>query len=480
MIVLLLMATLAAPCDLPANDDVLAHELRTVETCPRDVFAFRNMLIRNGGRLETALVANRGFHNPALGSFSMFEMVLGRDLEAGDAFFGHFTTPAGTLLTPEQAPTANALMIEAFAFDPHKGVYNFYELRGDGTTGQWFYRGDSVDILADTRELHLADEPHFGTRLRCSGCHVNGGPIMKELTAPHNDWWEPKRGLDFAGRTPDARISEVLKTLVPAARLAEAVKRGTAKLEASEAFQKARTATSLREQLRPLFCPVELNFESDTALTGDVTIPAGFFVDPRLHKRTVKISRAAYDAELRKADSTFPETKNRDADHAWLTPVKAASDIAVIDELVRRGVISNDLVADILAVDFTEPVFSAVRCGLLRAVPTQFSPGWASAFTAELATSSLPGAKELRENIVNPERTPLYHARRAAAFITACTANKLDALYGQLVQRREAVLTSQISKNPKGQILEPGFRVIFPEADKAFPRMHLNERCEPR
>ena len=81
---------------------------------------------------------------------------------------------------------------------------------------------------------------------------------------------------------------------------------------------------------------------------------------------------------------------------------------------------------------------------------------------------------------INPERTPLYHARRAAAFITACTANKLDALYGQLVQRREAVLTSQISKNPKGQILEPGFRVIFPEADKAFPRMHLNERCEPR
>ncbi len=79
---------------------------------------------------------------------------------------------------------------------------------------------------------------------------------------------------------------------------------------------------------------------------------------------------------------------------------------------------------------------------------------------------------------MKPERTAHYHSNRAAKFIAACTPDKLDALYGQLVQRREAVLTSQISKNPKGQILEPGFRVIFPETGKAFARVRLNERCE--
>ncbi len=339
------------------------------------------------------MVANRGFHNPAQGSFSFFEMVLGDSLKPGDAFFGHFTRPSGATLSPEQEPTDNALMIEALAFDATKGVYNYYELRGDGKTGQWFYRGDSLDILADTRELHIKDKPTFGTHLRCSGCHTNGGPIMKELAEPHNDWWEPKRGLDFGGRTPDAQVREVLKTLVPADKLAQAVRAGVYKLEASDGLRKGREAVSLREMLRPLFCAVELNLESDTALSGDVTIPAGFFADPRLHKRTVTISRTAYDLEVQKAQSSFPETTNTDADHAWLTPVKAMSDIMSIDMMVQHGILSDELVADILAVDITEPVFSDVRCGLLRAVPETFSPGWASAFTVELKKSTIAGAR---------------------------------------------------------------------------------------
>ncbi|WP_156416192.1 hypothetical protein [Legionella parisiensis] len=34
-------------------------------------------------------------------------------------------------------------------------------------------------------------------------------------------------------------------------------------------------------------------------------------------------------------------------------------------------------------------------------------------------------------------------------------------------------------KNPKGQILEPGFRVIFPEADKLIKeKLVLNLACE--
>jgi len=34
-----------------------------------------------------------------------------------------------------------------------------------------------------------------------------------------------------------------------------------------------------------------------------------------------------------------------------------------------------------------------------------------------------------------------------------------------LVKKREMIQKSEISKNPLGEILEPGFRVIFPEVD---------------
>jgi hypothetical protein len=79
--------------------------------------------------------------------------------------------------------------------DPEKQFYNFYEL----ASGTWFYRGDSKDILDDIQGLHRQRNrvAPFGGRLRCSGCHVNGGLLQKELAAPHNDWFLTSRNLPF-------------------------------------------------------------------------------------------------------------------------------------------------------------------------------------------------------------------------------------------------------------------------------------------
>ncbi len=497
MIVLLAILALAAPdpCEVRStdgrstslNDDALARLLNAAKECPRDVFALRATIVRDGGKLETAMVANRGFHNPSQGSFSMFELVLGKvggiTLAPGDAFIGHFTAADGERLVPEQVASANALMIEAFAWDDSKGYYNFYELRGDGTTGRWFYRGDSFDILVDNRALHRQANPTvpaFGNRLRCSACHSGGGPIMKELAEPHNDWWEPKRGLDFGKRTPDPRIAPLFASLVPAERLAEAVRMGIAKLESSARFDVARKATTLQEQLRPLFCPVEVNFESSPEVAGPVQVPTSFFVDPRLQPMVpsqVRVERAAYDDVLKRTGTNFPETPRADADHPWLTPVKGAGDIAAVESLIAGGVIDRETVADILAVDMTEPVFSSVRCGLLRLVPENAS-GWQSTFAALLSNSHVPGAKELFTNLTDPARTAAFHKEQAAGFIKKCAVKpNVDALFATLVGRREAVASSEISKNPRGQILEPGFRVIFPETPAPIPRTRLNLSC---
>ncbi len=470
------------------NDDALVRLLNNAKECPRDVFAFRAALVRDGGKLETTLVANRGFHNPSQGSFSMFELVLGKvagvTLNPGDAFIGHFTAPDGDHLVPEQAPANNALMIEAFAWDDSKGYYNFYELRGDGTTGRWFYRGDSFDILVDNRSLHRQANPAvpaFGNRLRCSACHSNGGPIMKELADPHNDWWDTRRGLDFGKRTPDQRIAPIFSQLVSADRIADAVRVGIAKLEASARFDAARRATSLQEQLRPLFCPVELNFASSPEPSGQVIVPADFFVDPRLQPLVtmrVVVDRGDYDAMLKRTGTNFPETARADADHPWLTPVKAFSDIAAVNTLIENGVIDKEMVADVLAVDMTEPVFSGVRCGLLRLVPDSGGANWQTTFAGTLARSPVPGAAELFRNMTDPARTSAYHKEQAGNFIKKCAAKpNLDAMFGALVGRREAIVTSEISKNPRGQILEPGFRVIFPETPAPIPRTQLNQNC---
>ena len=165
----------SASCHFPNNQDLLARLLTTSSECPKDVFELRSLLKKTGLKIETTMVGNRGFHNPTEGSFSFFETVNNDEL-----FFGHFTAVDGAgNIAANQEPSKGNLMIEAFAWDNAKGYFNFYELIGQGKTSQWFYRGDSADILADNANLHLQQNPAkpvFGERLRCSGCHMAGGP----------------------------------------------------------------------------------------------------------------------------------------------------------------------------------------------------------------------------------------------------------------------------------------------------------------
>jgi hypothetical protein len=214
---------------------------------------------------------------------------------SGEFFFGHFTEPQRSVLAASQEPSEDALMIEAIAWDPDKKVFNFYELIGNGSGSDWAYRGDSVDIAKAVARLHRKTEtgqPKFPEAvLRCAGCHVAGGPIMKELAPPHNDWWTTERKLPLKPFTPSAQLAPILSRLVSAEELSSAVKAGIEKLAASESIRKLREERSLQERLRPLFCPVELNLESDSSPSPDgssplagaaaeVSVPTGFFVDP--------------------------------------------------------------------------------------------------------------------------------------------------------------------------------------------------------
>jgi hypothetical protein len=469
--------------------DPISRLIARSDKCPVDVFQFRELLKKSGLKLEPTMVANRGFHNPSLGSFSIFEIASGPDVDRGDFFFGHFTGIQDDHLIADQSAELNSLMIEAIAWDPSKKLYHFYELRGDGTQGKWFYRGDSADIYADNQPLYLqADPAHpkFGKRLRCAACHGAGGPIMKELDSPQNDWWEPTRKLDFDGRTPNDALRSIMEDLVPAERLTESVVAGIRKLSS----ERSVAELSLQEQLRPLFCPTEINFQSDVLPNDEaadvIHVPSAFVIDTMLYEHTegMTISRKDYEFALHASHSKFPEIDREDADHAWLTPVRARSDQMMAGQLIKRKVIDDKFAAAVLSVDMTNPLFSKTRCELLRYVPKTETSDWLQIFLRNLKNSENKSAHELFLKVTDAGMTKEYFENNAKLFLEKCQVqlrnkDNVIKMHKLLAQRRVEVAASELSANVLGRILEPGFRVIFPEVTPkpVAGNFKLDENC---
>ena len=492
------------------NGDALFKLLSAQPRCPENALIFRDLVGKSGLALHPAMVANRGFHNPLpQGSFSFFEAITGnfggQVLDPGDWFFGHFTaasidnTALTSILSPQQAATPDNLLLETIVWDPKKQMFNFYEIRGTGQGGIWFYRGDSADLQADIQNLHRnedASQPIFMgpldggkatlPRLRCSGCHMDGGPIMKELKEPHDSWWTKERPLDLGALRMAPEFAPILSALVPAGDLEKWVKAGDAKLLASVPYWKKRSALSLQEQLRPIFCEQEVNLESDPLpLEGPakmISAPAGFFVDQRLVPDVdrVAISKDAYTNALTLFQAQFIDYQSGslpngvqpinqiDADHAFETPVKSHGDMLIAQKLISSGLIDEKFLFDVISIDMTRPMFSAERCGLLRLVPGGgVTPDWRARFEQNLANAATPAAKELLGNMKDASRTRAYHSKRAHDLMTKVQANAaqqqvVNGYVRLLAQRRIAVYQDQISQHPQGQIFEPGFRLIFP------------------
>lgn len=472
-------------------NDFISKILTRAPHCPEDVLEFRKLILSSGAKLDTTMVANRGFHNPSQGSFSFFEIVSSHKpqmrVNEGDVFIGHFTgINSLNQIDLEQTPSRGNLMIEAFAWDKTKGYYNFYELIGDGKQGRWFYRGDSADIIADLKFLHLQPDPKnpvFGNRLRCSGCHKEGGPILKELEEPHNDWWTQNRKLDFGGRSFSERAGEIAGSLTSPEVLRRSVKLGAQKLESSKSIIAIKESLSLPEQLRPLFAPVEIDLESDQTPSSEgknILVPSGFFIDPMLAPQIPKmiVAREHYELGLKQLKFKFPETELKDGDHAWLTPVKAYSDRLAIEALIVRGIIDRNFVTSVLSIDFTNPLFSEKRLELLKLLPQRAAAGWQAEYVKSLLAAGSPHALELAKLLTQSGRSLKEVNSRVIEFSSRCAALLGDPGHVKkymrlLAQRRQEVFDSEISKNPRGQILEPGFRVIFPETTPKTPSRGL-------
>jgi hypothetical protein len=124
------------------------------------------------------------------------------------------------------------------------------------------------------------------------------------------------RRLPLGKLKPDAFISGKLADAKDAGELSKLVVASARRLADSPGYQRVLAArSSMQERLRPLFCPLELNIESDSEPFDDnkatLRIPSAFFVDPRLAAADVSVARPQYDATLEKLRSRLPKTPGR-------------------------------------------------------------------------------------------------------------------------------------------------------------------------
>jgi hypothetical protein len=487
-------------------DDAVRRLLLATAPIPKDIFEIRQRLEAHGGKLRAHLVVNGGHDNPTRTKrdqvkFMAFETYTnttpGQTLDEDELFLGFFLGENNDVLEVLSG------FVEIIAWDRTKQVYNFWELIGP----EWRYRGDSNDVLTNIEQINLADaSPTFtfvrrsptdgASVLRCSGCHTLGGPIMKELEAPHNDWWTPARLLNLgpyrlqAGSSATnpahvaARLFDEAQEATDAANLSIQVTKGMERLLAARASHGAG-GQSVKQQLRSLFTTMESNLVSDRVPLRErerqnsaVEIPPAFFVDSRLvgKRDAIPVSLALYKEALRQMESRFApgETPGLvETHHAFLVPARSSMDNRVIETLMQQGMLDEELVADVLAVDFTTPVFSPARASLMRFVPETAKDAAELRDQLVSALKTAPpddrAAQELLANLTDPTRTAAAHQQAATAYLAACgqAATALEVVVDWLrvaAQRRHELEKAETARHPdaEGGITEPGFRVIFP------------------
>lgn len=461
--------------------DAVSILLEKVINCPQSIQSFTHLININNLQIKTSMVANRGKHNPALGSFSFFASISGIvpdgfHINSGDFYLGYFTTLDQDVIQLDQHPEKNKLLIELIAWDNKSQLFNFYELRGlDSTQTRWFYRGNSKDALLDNHYLYRnnpSKTPKFGNKMRCSACHNSGGPILKEMKTPHNDWWNSANQLVFFPNHPNSEVNELVNTLIDAEHFSNEVYVSIKKLNHSARFNKFKFSLSLQEQLRPLFCTDEINLESNQTpgINNPISIPSGFWLNPLLAQFDIIIPQQSYQNLLVNNMMQFPETQLYDADHAWLTPVKGKSDISTINKLVKDKIITQQFAQSVLMIDYSHPLFSKPRCELLKLIPPKRTHNWVITFINHLhqAQTKQPKALLLANYLTNNQKynekyfQQILDEYKNTIKIKIKSDKGLQEIFIRLLNTRQNVLENELSQNPLGQILEPGFRVIFP------------------
>lgn len=327
---------------------------------------------------------------------------------------------------------------EVMAFDESTGVFNYYEFG----RGEVEFFGNSINILEDN--LGITD----GTSGRCASCHGAGGYVMKELPSPWVHW---EGHADTPGAKELVEGDENLGSKATGSPMESLTKSANRKWNETR-LAHLKFAGNAKHLLTPVFCPVEVNVNSGASFpdSSTVNVKRSFLFDRFLSSGfgNIGIPRDAYLEAAREIDSAVclahksgnknscdRRTVLRDGEGEQIDDVlflfsfieRAHVDEDYVNKLTSDGVIDKELAADILAVDFTRPVFSDARCGLLEHVPDVSGEDMnvesiRTGLIENLSALEAPSAAEaaLLENLTNEEKTIDAHKKATSSFFDVC------------------------------------------------------------
>lgn len=323
--------------------------------------------------------------------------------------------------------------VELMALDDDTGLFNFYIIERpeplhphDRPTVTRFDRRADGQIM---RYQKIANRPamiEVSSNRKCFDCHVNGGPVMNELTQPWSGW------ISSAGQYSRPSVTGLSRELISEARpfnrehnrssLANDLERITR--EAIQTWiegQPGKPGSGLGPQtlsgaqpggvsalLKSTFCQTELNFAS----TFD-TIPLPMFVDEFL----------ANFASLEPPINSIQNPK-----FPVRLPVRSEVDKRIEVFLQKKGQITPDTVLAARLVDDEHDVFSTKRCGLYPSVVAAIANGSTAeaASRAAIATTIAAGANTPAEKLIaailNPKTTDDERSKAESDYIADLTA----------------------------------------------------------
>jgi hypothetical protein len=406
----------------------------------------------------------------------------------------------------EQFPTAN--FMEVMGWDEDSGIFNYYKFdkASSESTGSWKFQGNSKN----------ADQLSTASRQNtCMQCHINGGPVMKELDLPWNNWHS------FTGIVPYLSQGDRSWPIVKAANSplkdlegAESIETATI-MPATTRFNNRRldrlkspdgkSILDARRLLKPLFLTTEYNLVSSRdrsslhpfsnpapSSSGSIGVPNSFFLNNKLLNSlninadlsdVAFLNRKDYEHLLRQTKTALNSQQPGDTNFAWLVPEASFVDNDWVEQLIGQDIVPPAFVAAALAVDLENPVLSSDRTKLWsdKILPAQFKFG----ATNDLIPQVVKNLEALNPAVGTPEATFLQMLRKPEAAVPALKkqvdqyisrernllsdkakpddrSREWIRLYKLALQRREAVLADANLKS----LDETGGKLLLARGDR--------------